>query len=137
MFDNLCPQDQPPSELIDYYIWAEFCNNILASLNDLRLCAPLPLVESVTSTLQQCLCSATQLLSLFQRQEQQALSPQEKESLSRLCAVFATKFIPHVQRCLHAVFRPEELELYIGIDKSQLEKEVGLVFHRKTYFICM
>ncbi|KAI5752796.1 hypothetical protein M8J77_020455 [Diaphorina citri] len=127
-------QEQPPSELLDYYIFADYCNQLLAIFNDLRLCAPLSLVESITCRLQQSLCSTTQLISLFQRQEQQALSPNEKESLTRLCVVFATKFVPHIQRCLHVLFKPDEVGSYFGMDRNQLEKE-GLGYLNQSAII--
>ncbi|KAL1462200.1 hypothetical protein WDU94_014056 [Cyamophila willieti] len=116
-------EQQPPNELLDYYIFADYCNSILSTFNDLRLCAPLPLVDTVTSRLQSSLCAATQLLSVFQRQEQQALSSNEKQSLSRLCGVMAHKLVPHVQRCLHVLFPLGDLAEYFGVDRSQLEKE--------------
>uniref|UniRef100_A0A8D8R618 Conserved oligomeric Golgi complex subunit 8 n=2 Tax=Cacopsylla melanoneura TaxID=428564 RepID=A0A8D8R618_9HEMI len=127
-------QEQAPNELLDYYIFADYCNSILGTFNDLRLCAPLSLVDTVTSRLQTSLCSATQLLSLFQRQEQQALSPGEKQSLARLCGVIAHKLVPHVQKCLHVLFKPDDLAEYFGVDRSQLEKE-GLGYLNQSAII--
>lgn len=47
-----------------------------------------------------------------------------------------SKLVPHVQRCLHALFRPNEVADFFGLDRSQLEKEVGGHWaHRACYSV--
>ncbi|XP_039284886.1 conserved oligomeric Golgi complex subunit 8 [Nilaparvata lugens] len=117
-------QDQgPPMALLEFYPVADYCNTALTALNDLRLCAPLALASDVTRALRDSLAALANCILLFYRQEQQAFSMQEKEAFTRLCVCYADHLLPHLQTCLHAVFRPADLAKYLGTTVFKLQEQ--------------
>ncbi|XP_054260981.1 conserved oligomeric Golgi complex subunit 8-like [Macrosteles quadrilineatus] len=116
-------QEQPPECLLEFYPLAEYCNNLLTGLNNLRLCAPLACVDNVTNQLQESLTSAARTVLSFYRQEQQALSKPEKESFSRFCMCFGDQLVPFMQRCIHAVYKPSEVAQHLGLSTYQLQQQ--------------
>ncbi|RZF47514.1 hypothetical protein LSTR_LSTR014229 [Laodelphax striatellus] len=115
--------EQPPEALLEFYPLAEYCNQCLTSLNDLRLCAPLAVASDVTRALRDSLATLANCILLFYRQEQQAFSAAEKEAFTRLCVCFADHLLPHLQTCLHAVFRPADLAKYLGTTVFKLQEQ--------------
>uniref|UniRef100_A0A1B6M794 Conserved oligomeric Golgi complex subunit 8 n=1 Tax=Graphocephala atropunctata TaxID=36148 RepID=A0A1B6M794_9HEMI len=120
-------QEQPPESLLEFYPLAEYCNNLLAGLNELRLCAPLACAPHAASTLQDSLTAAARVILAFYRQEQQALSKPEKEGFSRFCLCFGEHLVPYMQRCLHAVYKPSEVAAHLGLSSFHLQQQ-GLTY---------
>lgn len=113
----------PPETLLDFRPLASLCNGYLNALNELRLCAPIALANDVTRALQSSLeFVATKVLS-FYRQEQQAFTSAERETFVQLCSCLAYDLIPHIQRCIHAVFPQQTLINHLGINLLTLEQE--------------
>lgn len=61
-------KEQPPDCLHEFYPLAEYCNNLLLALNDLRLCAPLACAENITNLLQESLRNTARVILAFYRQ---------------------------------------------------------------------
>ncbi|XP_046663643.1 LOW QUALITY PROTEIN: conserved oligomeric Golgi complex subunit 8-like [Homalodisca vitripennis] len=120
-------QEQPPESLLEFYPLAEYCNNLLVGLNELRLCAPLACAAHAATLLQDSLTTAARVILAFYRQEQQALSKPEKEGFSRFCLCFGEQLVPYMQRCLHAVYKPSEIAAHLGLSTFQLQQQ-GLTY---------
>ncbi|XP_047002255.1 conserved oligomeric Golgi complex subunit 8 [Schistocerca americana] len=120
-------QDHPPESLIEFYPLAEYCNGLLSALNELRLCAPIAVANSITKCLQESLSSAVKTILGYHKQEQGTLLPAERETFSRFCCCLTEDLFPHLQRCLHAIFPPATLATHLGVSVQQIQKE-GLTF---------
>lgn len=113
----------PPETLLDFYPLAVLCNGYLNALNELRLCAPFAVATDVTCCLQSSLQLVAQRVLAFYRQEQQAFTPNERETFVKLCSCFAYDLVPYVQRCIHGVFPPQSITVHLGISLLQLEQQ--------------
>ncbi|XP_023298270.2 conserved oligomeric Golgi complex subunit 8 [Lucilia cuprina] len=111
----------PPETLLDFHPLAALCNGYLNALNDLRLCAPTALANDVTNSLQQSLEMVAKRILSFYRQEQQAFTANERDTFTKLCACFAYDLIPYLQRCIHAIFPPNDLSSHLGVNLNALE----------------
>ncbi|KAJ8867754.1 hypothetical protein PR048_031557 [Dryococelus australis] len=124
-------QDEPPQSLLEFFPLAEYCNNLMAAFNDVRLCAPVAVADTCTQLLQESLCAAAQATLSFYRQEQQAFLPVEKEAFTRLCVGLGKELVPYVQRCIHLVFPPATIAQHLGISTQQLQRE-GVTYLNQT-----
>ncbi|CAH0386366.1 unnamed protein product [Bemisia tabaci] len=115
-------QEHPPSKLLDFHPLANYCNNLLNMFNELRLCAPLNVAQNVTQLMQSSLRKASSHIKSFYRQEQQALTSNEREMLTRLCQCYSYEFVPFIQRCIHAIFPPHQIAKHLGISQTQLHR---------------
>ncbi|KAG8287064.1 conserved oligomeric Golgi complex component [Homalodisca vitripennis] len=61
-------QEQTPESLLEFYPLAEYCNNLLVGLNELRLCAPLACAAHAATLLQDSLTTAARVILAFYRQ---------------------------------------------------------------------
>ena len=101
--------------------------------NELRLCAPLNVAQNVTQLMQSSLRKASSHIKSFYRQEQQALTSNEREMLTRLCQCYSYEFVPFIQRCIHAIFPPHQIAKHLGISQTQLHRMVRFF---KVNFLC-
>ncbi|XP_030240048.1 conserved oligomeric Golgi complex subunit 8 [Drosophila navojoa] len=124
----------PPETLLDFYPLAVLCNGYLNALNELRLCAPFAVATDVTCCLQSSLQLVAQRVLAFYRQEQQAFTPNERETFAKLCSCFAYDLVPYVQRCIHGVFPPQSITVHLGISLLQLEQQ-QLTFLRQPQIL--
>uniref|UniRef100_A0A1B6DKQ7 Conserved oligomeric Golgi complex subunit 8 n=1 Tax=Clastoptera arizonana TaxID=38151 RepID=A0A1B6DKQ7_9HEMI len=113
-------QEHPPETLVEFYPLAEYCNNLVTALNDLRLCAPLAVADNISNCLKESLTSSAKTILSFYRQEQQALNSAEKEAFTRFCVCFGEQLVPYIQRCLHSIFKPADIAAHFGISTFQL-----------------
>lgn len=116
-------ENQPPESLLEFYPLAEYLNNILTALNDLRLCAPLAVVKNIIKSLQDSLINVSKAIVVFYGQEQQAFTAASKDAFTRLCICFADDLIPFVQKCIHVIFPPNIIAAHIGVSVQSLQKE--------------
>lgn len=121
---------QPPESLLEFYPLADYLNNVLTALNKLRLCAPMSLIQFVTDVLQNSLIFVSKLILLLHSQEKQAFNTDSRDAFSRLCMSFADDLIPFVQKCLHIIYPPSLVALFVGISVRMLENESLSYFNR-------
>jgi hypothetical protein len=107
--------NQPPETLLDFQPLAVYCNGLLTALNDLRLCAPIAIADTVTAAIEASLETVCRNILSFYRQEQQAFSAEERECFMRLCSCFAYDLVPYMQKCIHFIFPPMTLANHLGI----------------------
>lgn len=81
----------PPESLLEFYPLAEYCNQILTTFNDLKLCAPYAIAQYATKHLQNSLVIVSKTILVFYGQEQQAFSVTAREAFIRLCVCFTGK----------------------------------------------
>lgn len=120
-------KEHPPEGLLEFYPLAEYCNNLLVALNELRLCAPLAVADNATNQLRESLVNVSRTILSFYRQEQQALSNTEKDAFTRFCVCFAEQLLPYIQRCLHTIFKPNEIAAHLGVSAYRLQQQ-GLTY---------
>lgn len=125
-------EEHPPESLLEFRPLADYCNAILMCLNDIRLCAPVALAAKATNLLQESLCSIARSMLSFYRQEQQALTPAEKEAFTRFCSCMADHLLPFLQRCLHIIFPPATIATHLGVNVHRLQKEYITFLDRPT-----
>ncbi|CAN9506553.1 unnamed protein product [Ophioblennius macclurei] len=113
---------QPPMALLEFPPLACFLNNVLNAFNDLRLCCPLGLVHTVSTLLQDALCTVSGELLSFYRAEQSALSSREEELFVQMCVSFSEDLLPFINRCLQLLFPHTHIAQCTGMSVSQLQK---------------
>ena len=62
--------------------------------------------------------------SLCFRSEEATFNAQERENFARFCVVFATDFVPYINRCLRSLFPAKQLTHVLGISIAELNKMV-------------
>lgn len=115
--------NQPPETLLDFHPLGVYTNGLLKIFNELRLCSPIAIADSVTKTLQISLETVARSILNFYRQEQQAFTPTERDHFFMLITSFAYDLVPYIQRCIHFIFPPNVLATNLGINVLQLQKE--------------
>lgn len=115
--------NQPPETLLDFYPLGIYTNGLLKIFNELRVCSPIAIADSVTKTLQLSLENVAKNILNFYKQEQQAFTPTERDHFFMLITSFAYDLVPYIQRCIHFIFPPNVLATNLGINVLQLQKE--------------
>ncbi|XP_043278291.1 conserved oligomeric Golgi complex subunit 8 [Venturia canescens] len=129
--DTQIKSENPPEQLVDFYPLAEYCNGLISTFNELRLCAPVALSDISTRLLEDSLLSVAKAILLFYKQEQQAFTTAERENMIKFAECFSDQLIPYVQYCVHAIFPQAQIALHLGITIGQLQKEGITYFDRK------
>jgi len=111
---------QPPLLLLDYPPLALACNHILATLNTLRLCAPVSCVQQVTTIFQQYLVKLSQQILTYHNNNKAAWSGVQEEGFKKLCSVYKSILLPYLQNCISVVFSPKHLSEISGLSVSDL-----------------
>lgn len=114
----------------EFYPLAVYCNGILQAFNDLRVCAPVQLVCSITKSIEQSLHQVSNVILQFYQQEHQAFSDVANEQFSCFCKCFVYELIPHIQTCLKSVYPPIQIATHLGVTVQYLEKGKYLTFDR-------
>ncbi|XP_055682108.1 conserved oligomeric Golgi complex subunit 8 [Lutzomyia longipalpis] len=112
----------PPDSLLDFHPLATYCNGLLGAFNELRLCAPLGVADTVAKTIQSSMERVSKAIFIFYRQEQQAFSEAERDNFIRLCSCLAYDLIPYIQKCIHCLFPPHTVAQHLGINVQMLQK---------------
>ncbi|XP_068177161.1 conserved oligomeric Golgi complex subunit 8 [Antennarius striatus] len=113
---------QPPMSLLDFQPLACFLNNVLSAFNDLRLCCPVGLAQSVSRCLEDALHKVTRQILVFHRAEESAFSSREKELFVQFCGCYADDLLPFLNRCLQVLFPPAQLGLILGVPPTHLQR---------------
>lgn len=115
--EDLCGSNIP------FYPLARLTNGILSSFNSLRHGAPLALAHPLTNLVEETLAAAAQQIANFHTREQQALGQAELEVLYKLALCFSDQMIPYVQNCLHTVYPPAEIALFLSLSVYKLQSQ--------------
>lgn len=126
--------NQPPDTLLDFYPLGVYTNGLLNIFNDLRLCSPIGIADSVTKTLQISLETVAKSILNFYKLEQQAFTPTERDHFFMLITSFAYDLVPYIQRCIHFIFPPNVLATNLSINVLQLQKEC-LTYLRQKHIL--
>ena len=110
---------------------AELCNAIIASLNELRCCAPVDLVDSAVKTLGNMLKNASQIIADFHRQEAGAQTANEREEFYKCLRLYRNEFLGHVQKIVALIFSPSLLSQQIGFSAGEILKEELATLNRE------
>lgn len=113
---------QPPIGLLDFHPLAQYCNDILSALNELKLCCSYSMatdvIKSVTNSLNRLVRSLVNVHSKWKKR----LSEIETENFNKLCFLLSTDLVPHVDCCLTSIFPPENISLALGIASLEFKK---------------
>nr|XP_023026370.1 conserved oligomeric Golgi complex subunit 8 isoform X1 [Leptinotarsa decemlineata]XP_023026435.1 conserved oligomeric Golgi complex subunit 8 isoform X2 [Leptinotarsa decemlineata] len=127
-------QMQPPDSLLEFYPLAEYLNNILTTLNNLRLCAPIAIVNDVVMNLQESLVFISESLLKLYTQEHQAFTTSSKDAFTKLCMAFYDELVPFIQKCIHVIYQPSQIASKLGVSVNALQKE-NITFLDKSVII--
>ncbi|XP_067941532.1 conserved oligomeric Golgi complex subunit 8-like [Watersipora subatra] len=111
----------PPSSLLQFTPLGLYVNDILTALNELRLCAPINIAADVTHCLKMSLCQLCDTISNFYRLEHDSFTDEEQTTFCRMCEVFATDLISHINKCLQVLFSPTHIAKAVGVTPQQLQ----------------
>lgn len=125
---------QPPDTLLEFYPLAEYLNQLLVKFNEMKLCLPIAIINTLIDILESSLLTISNAILNLYAQEHQAFTSNSKDAFTRLCMCFCDDMIPYIQKCIHILFPPNNIALYIGIDVQTLQKE-NISFLNKTKII--
>lgn len=128
---NESDTNSPPESLLDFQPLATYCNGVLITFNELRLCAPIAIANCVTKIIQQSLENVARSIFAFYRQEQQAFTQNERDNFLKLCSCFAYELIPYLQNAIHIIFPTQTLAAHLGINMISIQKEKFTFFNTK------
>lgn len=113
----------PPDTLLEFYPLAEYLNNVLKTLNEFRVCAPVAAVNEVIDSLQKSLVFIAKSILILYSQEQQAFTSSSKDAFTRLCMSFSDDLIPYIQKCIHIIYPPNQIATKLGVSVQVLQEE--------------
>lgn len=116
-------QVQPPYTLMKFEPVAELCNSFIAAFNELRLCAPIQLVQPVARKVELTLRACSQILADFQRQEKEAFTPSEEQEFARCLQLYRLDFLPHIQKIILLLFPTGLLSAQTGFPTTDIVKQ--------------
>ena len=116
-------QVQPPYSLMKFTPLVELCNEIIAAFNELRLCAPVQLVEPVTRKLDRTFHGCSQVLADFQRHEKEAFTAGEEQEFSKCLQLYQQDFLPFVEKILQLMFSTTLISAQTGFPSGEITKQ--------------
>ncbi|XP_068984723.1 conserved oligomeric Golgi complex subunit 8 [Bombus flavifrons] len=115
--------ENPPEQLVEFYPLAEYCNGLISTFNEIRLCPPVALSVFCTKILQESLHNVAKSILLFYKQEQQAFAASERENMLKFIECLSEQLVPYVQYCIHVIFPPNQSAIHLGISENLLQAE--------------
>ncbi len=112
---------QPPLILLDFLPLAGLCNSVLASLNAIRLCAPISLASFVASAISGLLADSAGRLAAHYALNQTPWGDTQRRGYLQLCFAFKKLLLPYLAKCLSAVFPPRDLAVISGLSVADLQ----------------
>ncbi|KAG5680381.1 hypothetical protein PVAND_009890 [Polypedilum vanderplanki] len=94
----------PSDNLLDFEPLAIYCNAIINIFNELRVCAPLAVLQPFVQSLESSLETVSKAILTFYRSEQQAFGIKEKENFLKMCSSFSFELVPYIQKCINVIF---------------------------------
>nr|SVE75691.1 EOG090X04G7 [Daphnia hispanica] len=116
-------QVQPPYGLIKFSPLAELCNGLIATFNELRMCAPVQLVNLVVRKLEQTLRNCSQIIADFHRQETGAFTANEELEFTKCLQLYRNEFMSYVQKILQIMFSPALISAQTGFTTGEIVKQ--------------
>lgn len=116
-------QVQPPYGLIKFSPLAELYNGLIAAFNELRICAPVQLVNLVVRKLEQTLRNCSQIIAEFHRQETGAFTASEELEFTKCVQLYHNEFMSYVQKILQILFSPGLISAQTGFSTSEIVKQ--------------
>ena len=106
--------------LLDFLPLARVCNSVLASLNAIRLCAPVSLAGFVAASLNSLLADCAGRLAAHYALFQTTWGDTQRRGYLQLCSAFKRLLLPYLAKCLSAVFPPRDMAAISGLAVSDL-----------------
>ena len=116
-------QVQPPYALMKFSPVAELCNGLIAAFNELRMCAPVQLVDPVARKLERTLCNCSQIMADFHRQEKGAFTVNEDLEFTKCLQLYRNEFLSYVQKILQLMFSPALISAQTGFPTGEIVKQ--------------
>ena len=116
----------PPMILVSYTPLAVYCNALLTTFNDLRLCCPLSTVFTIKQLVTESLIHIRNLLTAYYRSEKLTLTVIESEHFLDFLRVFTSIFIPYVSACVQALFPDVQLARELGVSVLDISEKSKL-----------
>lgn len=113
---------QPPNCLLDFHPLAQYCNDIINALNDLRLCCSFSLLTDIIKIITVSLERLVKVLVDIYYKRMLSTNEQESKHFIRFCFLLSTELIPHFNKCLSAIFVPEDISQVLGITSMEFKK---------------
>nr|SVE78168.1 EOG090X04G7 [Daphnia lumholtzi] len=116
-------QIQSPYSLLKFSPLAELCNGLIAAFNELRMCAPIQLVNLVVRKLEQNLRNCSQIIADFHRQEMGAFTANEELEFTKCLQLYRTEFMLYIQKILQIMFSPALISAQTGYTPGEIVKQ--------------
>ncbi|XP_055929824.1 conserved oligomeric Golgi complex subunit 8-like [Argiope bruennichi] len=116
--DNL----QPPAVLLDFYPLAQYCNDILSALNEMKLCCSFAISNDVVTSLSNSLSRLINVLVSLHSKKLRHMKELEIENFNKFCFLLSSDLVPHLNKCLSIIFPPEAMCLTLGITPLEFKK---------------
>lgn len=113
---------QPPSNLLDFHPLAQYCNDVLSGLNDLKLCCSCSMSLDIVWILTNSLDKLVQILQDTYYQRNCAGNELENEHFVRFCYLLSSELLPHFNKCLSVLFPSEDISQVLGITSMEFKK---------------
>lgn len=113
---------QPPNCLLDFQPLAQYCNDVLSALNDLKLCCSYALSADIIKILTKSLELMIKTLIDIYYHRKLSNNEQEKEHFIRFCFLLSSELVPHFNKCLSIFFSPEDISQVLGISSMEFKK---------------
>ena len=116
-------QVQPPYALMKFSPVAELCNGLIAAFNELRMCAPVQLVDPVSRKLERTLCHCSQIMADFHRQEKGAFTVDEELEFVKCLQLYRNEFLSYVQKIVQLMFSLALVSAQTGFPTGEILKQ--------------
>lgn len=113
---------QPPITLLDFYPLAQYCNDILSALNELKLCCSFSISKDVITSISNSLDRLMKALIMIHSKKYPRMNELEIENFSKFCFLLSSDLVPHLNKCLSIIFPPENISQTLGITSLEFKK---------------
>ncbi|GIY30241.1 conserved oligomeric Golgi complex subunit 8 [Caerostris extrusa] len=113
---------QPPTILLDFYPIAQYCNDMLSALNELKLCCSLSMSNDVIATVTSSLERLVKTLVMNYSKMKHRMNDHEVENFNKFCFILSSDLIPHLNKCLSIIFPSENISQTLGISSLEFKK---------------
>ena len=125
----------PPMQLLNYPPLAVYLNGVLQGFNELRLCAPLSLHQTMSNELRRSLATMARSIHSFHVKERAAFDSRETETFAQFVRELATTLVPFVESSLRTLFSLEQLKRAYGVTDSHDIDKLSASMHLDVYVL--
>ncbi|XP_054167413.1 conserved oligomeric Golgi complex subunit 8-like [Oppia nitens] len=112
----------PPLSLSEFPILANYCNDILNGMNELRRTTPLAAIAFLTNTLNDSFQRLFFVVSKYFRAEESGLTQNERQILYRFCNQFSTELLQHLAKCFDRILPMNLVANRLGVTTIEFNK---------------